>query len=434
MWERSGKIFVSVIKIASRNKSTSWALADQLIVSGANFLTGLLVARFLGVSQFGQFNLAWLTVLFVQSIQNSIIHAPMMSIGSKQPSDERATYFTIVFFHQLSFAFLSTGVVVVSLRECNQLFPEWGLGPLIWPLSSALVAIQIQEFLRRYYFTIQRPRVSFASDAVRYGGQVGVLLWVFIVSSWRLEVDGVLWTILFTSCLGTLVALIRIDNLQWPKVGWKEVSLRHWNFSKWLIGSTILTWASGNIYYLVTGGLVGASAVGVLKSAQNIMAVAHVFFFGLQNVLPVRASEAYAKGGAVQLSKFLGKVSFLIVIPTCVIAMAVCVSPNRLMELLYGPDFREYGWVLVGYAFIYVLAACALVIPIGLLAIEKTSAILLSYACSGVIATILVYPLVRRYELAGVLAGLTIYHGIQILVPYLAFRRFLLLHQQDTRF
>src|SRR4051794_365415 len=104
MWERSGKTFGSAIEIASRYKYTSWALADQMILSGANFLTGLLVARFLGVGQFGQFNLAWLMVLFVQSIQNSIIHAPMMSIGSKQPSDLRGTYFTIVFFHQLSFA------------------------------------------------------------------------------------------------------------------------------------------------------------------------------------------------------------------------------------------------------------------------------------------------------------------------------------------
>ena len=41
----------------TRHRHFNWALADQIIVSGANFLTALLLARYLGPEEFGRFTL-----------------------------------------------------------------------------------------------------------------------------------------------------------------------------------------------------------------------------------------------------------------------------------------------------------------------------------------------------------------------------------------
>ena len=46
-------------RILSRYSHVNWALADQTMVSGVNFLTGILLARYLGVEEFGRFTLAW---------------------------------------------------------------------------------------------------------------------------------------------------------------------------------------------------------------------------------------------------------------------------------------------------------------------------------------------------------------------------------------
>ena len=37
---------------------------DQAVVSGAGFITGVLLARFLGLSSYGVFAMSWLVVLF----------------------------------------------------------------------------------------------------------------------------------------------------------------------------------------------------------------------------------------------------------------------------------------------------------------------------------------------------------------------------------
>jgi O-antigen/teichoic acid export membrane protein len=253
------------------------------------------------------------------------------------------------------------------------------------------------------------------------------LLCFFLISSSRLGVSGVLCAILLTACAGTLIALINIDHLNWSMSEWREFSLRHWHFSKWQIGTLILSWASGQIFLIFAGAIIGASAVGILMAAQSVMAITHIFILGLQNFLPVHASKIYREGGVVQLSKFIHKAAFSVTLITGIVALIVCIFPNRIMELLYGSAFRDYGWVLIGYAFIYVLGALGLVFPVGLLAMERTFPVLLSYICSAAISIVTVYPLVTEFGLVGVLVGLATYAGVQFVVSYLAFRRLVLI-------
>ena len=226
-----------------------------------------------------------------------------------------------------------------------------------------------------------------------------------------------------TAAAGAMWASTNIGILKWPKVGLKEISLRHWNFSKWLVGSAIIAWASSNIFYLGAGAMIGTSAIGILKSTQNTMAITHILFQGLQSILPIRASRAYNKGGIRQLIKFVRNATLLLTSITGIVSVIVCIYADRIMELLYGPEFKNYGWVLVAWAVIYILVAMTQVIPIGLLTLEKTFPIILSYACSTVISIAIFFPLIKRYELTGVIVGTAIVYAIQFLIPFMALKR-----------
>ncbi len=78
----------AAVRLLGRYSHINWALADQAMVSGVNFLTGILLARYLGIEAFGQFMLAWMLVLLVNTLQYALVIAPMMSIGPKQPEAE----------------------------------------------------------------------------------------------------------------------------------------------------------------------------------------------------------------------------------------------------------------------------------------------------------------------------------------------------------
>jgi len=69
----------------------TWALTDQAVVSATNFLTNVMLLRFMGLREFGVFILAWMSVQFVNSLQTALIIAPMMSISLPLPCDSSAS-------------------------------------------------------------------------------------------------------------------------------------------------------------------------------------------------------------------------------------------------------------------------------------------------------------------------------------------------------
>ena len=66
---------------AARRK-TKLVLGDQVIVSGANFVIGLLLARALGPTGYGQFVLNFNIILFAYGINIALINSPMLVLGA----------------------------------------------------------------------------------------------------------------------------------------------------------------------------------------------------------------------------------------------------------------------------------------------------------------------------------------------------------------
>src|SRR5215469_10227207 len=79
------------------------ALIDQALVSGTNFITNVILARALGLRDYGVFALAWMAVLFVNSLQWAFIVSPMMSVGPKQDPAERPHYYGAVLMQEVVF-------------------------------------------------------------------------------------------------------------------------------------------------------------------------------------------------------------------------------------------------------------------------------------------------------------------------------------------
>ena len=80
----------------TRHGRVNWALADQSLVSGANFFPTIVLARYLGIEEFGRFTLVWMAVLFANSLQHAMVNMPMMSIGPKQAAADAPRYYGAV--------------------------------------------------------------------------------------------------------------------------------------------------------------------------------------------------------------------------------------------------------------------------------------------------------------------------------------------------
>ncbi len=172
---------VAICNVIARNSLVNWALADQAMVSGSNFLTGILLARFLGIEAFGVFTLAWMLVQFISGIQSALILSPMMSIGPKQAAEQAQAYYVSVMAQQAIFSSFCFVLVWGAVKVSGVYFPVWQVAKLALPLASATFAFLMQDFARRFFFTIGRYTSAFLNDAVVYLGQLFVIIY-FILS------------------------------------------------------------------------------------------------------------------------------------------------------------------------------------------------------------------------------------------------------------
>ena len=395
---------IAVIRLLlARYSHLNWALADQGMVSGTNFLTGIMLARYLGLEEFGRYTLAWMAVLFVNSIQNAIILSPMMSIGPKQAPDDQPAYYGAVAVQQIILGIAAFTVVWVGAAVAARIFPEWRIDGLALPLACAALAFQLQECLRRYFFTHGRGALAFATDAIRYLGQLAVLFWLFHFTPMNSAVA--LWVIAAMASVAAFASIPVLGNITWRREAFHATAKHHWKFGKWLVGSALMQWTSGQLFFIAAGAMLGATSVGALRAAQNLIGVTNVLFKGLENVMPVRAAMHYQAGGKKTLISYLWRVAVTGEFVTGAIAVIAAVAPEFWLNLAFGDEYREFGYLLQWFAAIQMLHYLTIPLQAGLRATERTNVIFWASVGRTTFTLLTVYPLIKFTGVIGVLIG-----------------------------
>jgi len=290
-----------ILNFLKKYNNINWALADQSLVSGTNFIVGLLLARFLGIDSFGVFTLLWLSVLFVNSIQLALISSPMLSLAPLKKGKIKESFYTAslmmqILFSAISFVslygFVSVFVFYGHYTEFNEL-------PLVF--STAATLFQFQDYLRRYYFSLHKFKSAFKLDFIYYVLQLCLILYFINTTDLSLEV---IFSIISLSALIAIIVGIKELHVVYvrPKRLFKLI-YKNWLYSRWLVYSSLMQWCSGNMIYIVAGAVLGTFSVGAIKACHNIVGISHIVYQGLENILPSRLGLQYKDGGIAAIKK-----------------------------------------------------------------------------------------------------------------------------------
>lgn len=391
----------------------NWALADQAVVSGSNFLTTILVARIAGINEFGRFMVAWLIILLFKDLQAAIIESPMMSIGPKQPKDSEADYYGAVLTQQISFAVISFFLIWGGALVAEAIYTEFDFADLHLALAAAIFADQLQDFVRRYFYTNNRPAAAFANDAICYCCRILALfaLWHFASAN---SAD-VLW-ILFACAMGAAgigAFLFGPMRFNWSWLG--AIAQRHWHFSKWTVGTSIMRWLAGNLIVLMGGAVLGAQAVGAVRAATNVLAPRNVLILGLSNIIVVKSAQIFHSHGVAELRAYLLKITLYMLAFEVTVAALAIIFAKELMGLLYGPDFEPYAYLIYWLAGMHMIQFFALPISTGLKVFEYTRPFFIAASIEAIFSVLTSHSLAASFGLPGVMIGLITTTSIMVL-------------------
>lgn len=408
---------MTVKSLIERFGRVGWAIADQMLVSGASFVTTLLVARFLGKEEFGRFVLAWLAIWIVQNVQIAMITTPVTTFAMREPVDRQPAYFGAVCAQQAVFAILTTSLVYVFAALSAMVVPSWRLDVIAGPLALVVLFGQITDIQRRYFYLHERTPISFLLDLARFGTQIAALLVLFVYLPEYANLAGVFYTMAATALVGCFTGWLYMRRFEFDWETTKEVAQRHWSFSRWLLGSTLINCVREGFVNVSVGSLLGLTEVGVLRAAQQLVLIINIPLFVMHNIVPMPASLAYGERGFPGLFSYMQGFALKYFCLLCAVLIVIGSLGEPLLTTVYGSGYAGHGNLVTAYAMIMIIFLIRDFIAIMVKTTENTDFDFYASVLGAILCLLLLFPLVKIFGLAGALLTEALMHvGMLIMI------------------
>lgn len=381
-----------------RNRPGTWSMLDQGVASGGNFLLSMVIARWLGVAEFGLFSLWYFVPLFVLSLHQAFITQPMQVFLPQLKEEQQMAYATNTWGLQL--------ILGAILLLVGGIWSWWSF--TYFPVLSALLAafLSMHDFFRKYAYILGWYRFPLVIDTLLYALIfLGLLLLDYLAYE---SLAGVLILLTMAYFLATMIAVVHL-KIRHQKLVFAEVKAlfkKHYHFSIWLLGAALVQWWAGNAFVLAGAALMGTAAFGIFRLAQQLVGLCHVLFLAMENTVPVAAAQHFIRTGRRGLFVYLKKISFQFGGLTLLVLMIIAVWGAELARILLGEVTAGIAPLLYAFVALYVLVFLNIPLRIALRTLQQTQPVFIAYALSALVGVFLAYPLVRNYGIHGVFMGL----------------------------
>jgi len=398
-------------KLKKYQSNTRLGVLDQIVVSGGNFLTGLLLARWLGLQQFGVFTLLWMIVLLALSFNMAMITKPLLTLIAKQAT---TNYLNAVHTWQLFLAFAG-GVLTLFI---GSLTVQLGIlnisGALL--LGTALLVINqlIYDFYRKcFYATAQIPS-SLLLDIVLYSWQITGMLVLYFMGLFTLERVLALLVVTQAICLLLFANLIPRPTLEMAVL--TETAVTHIRYSGWLSMTALMQWFTANYFIIAAGGILGTAMVGLIRIVQQLIGLIHILFLAMENLMPTAAAKCLQEKGRGSLLSYLRKNTVRWALPFAGVGLVFLLFSPWVIQTFFKANLDGNYILLLGYLGLYVLVFISIPARIYFRTIEHTRPLFIAYLVGTVLSFLAAPLLLKSFGVAGFVAGLILVQFLMIVV------------------
>lgn len=378
-------------------------IADQILVSGSNFATGIILVRGLGLEQFGVFTVAYALILLANNVQLSFIVSPMITLAAlSEDGEPRMRYLRGMFGVQLWFCGIVTVLAAIVCGVFLWFEPQFGGVRLVPAFLLSFVAYLMQDWLRRYYFAAGKSQHSVWNDMVSYVVQAVILLVL-----WRthlLSVNSAFWTIAITSAVAFLMGLA-IEKIGLSRNEIRDAWQRSRGQSRDLAIASQLQWLVYQGAMLIGAGVLGAEAAGSVRATQNVVGPVNVAYQAMENLVPLKAGEEMRRGGIPRVAKFLFRFGAQGFVVLAVLFLIIGLFSREFLSFFYGHKVGVYHGVLdlqlVYFLMFWPLRQLSYLFR----TINRTPALLVASLLAAVTSLILIYPCVRSFQAMGIMVA-----------------------------
>lgn len=363
-------------------------MASQLVISGTNFATTIIVLRSIGFDGFGQFTLCFLLIMVVRNFLCGMVLDAMAAVSPKLRAVSIPWYRGFLGVTVGTFALVSTALLAgATLPLAYVLGAPWLLG-LALALAIANALSCVADFLSRYHFVHGQPVRAFLTDFARYGVQVAFIAALAVSDIGLLTPNTALYALAAGSLVGVMVGFAGQGRHRWSSRFARVVWPRHRNFVRWMSLSIPAETTLMLAPMFIGMALLGEAALGVVRSIQQMTNILNLPTNALLQVLPAKAAAIYSSLGLTSLQDFLRGTVRWIVGYFALIGILLAVFGASLARVIYvevPPSFHTILFLLVLANFFF---SVRMIVGIMFLSMERPDLVLRINAVGATIALI----------------------------------------------
>lgn len=378
------------------------ALMDQGLISGSNFLIGVLLARWLVPEQFGAYALAFecLTVLCV--IYSALFIEPMSVFGPSVYGNCLPEYWGVMLRIHLGaglITMLVLGGSALVLRETAK------SSSLPWALLGIMLAAPCVLF----FWAVRRAMyVNFTPQSAA----LGALIYCVIVSI-GLALGRVFGSMSpFLAFLSMAAGALMAGSVLgiWLKPSLKagpslprvvDVVQRHWTYGRWALAGSVLITLSGSIYYPLLGKFRGLAETGTLKAVLNLSSPIGQLVVALSALLLPYAARRYHEEGAAGVERLAWKFTWLSLGGALAYWLVFLLFSGPIVRFLYAGKYVETASLLPLLALGSVFRIAATVQAVALRAVQLPALVFVAFFISSAVGFLIGVPAVWAFGIRG---------------------------------
>jgi len=407
------------------------ALFDQAVVSGASFLTMIMIGRWTNPVELGLYAIGVSILVSLLAIQQTLISQPYQ-VQRYSPTATAAEHAGGALVQSGLLALLTTVVLTVAGLALIAEGARPDLAALTLMLAGVAPFAVLRDFGRYFAFARLHASRALRLDLAVAAIQLAILGWL----GWTKSLSaGAAYVAIGVACaLPSLVWLYR-DRADFAirTDQFRATMKRSWNFGKWIFGVEITRSLQNYLTLWLLAWLVGTGETGIYAASLSVATLLNPLIFGLGNIFVPKAVLAFKERSIAGLRREVTRDLLLRAAPMALFCFLVLYAGDELLHLFYRSDaYGGHGQAITVLAFASLALVIGSPVYMALLVMEHPREVFRTEVLAAALTVTLIWSLVGSLGLLGAAYACLVGNVVRMTGWWLAFAALAASHGNDV--
>jgi O-antigen/teichoic acid export membrane protein len=398
------------------------AIIDYGLISGSNFLLGVLLARWLTPKEYGAYALSFSFFILAGFLYQSLLLEPLSVFSGTLFRDNLRGYLkTTLWIHWALSAvmclFLGVAAIVTSVVGHSPV-----LAVALAGMTVATPFILMHGLAKRsFYLRLSPGPAAFASTfyCAFVTGGVFIVYRLGHLSSFNAFL--IMGLAALVSCI---IMVFQLHATLAPETGRPHLRTtwgKHWEYGRWALATCVVGWIPNYVYIPLVSSFSGMAAAGELRALMNLAAPVLQTYAALSMLFLPYAARVQNQSGRKAARSLNRRLACLFVAGSVLYWAVLIPLKQPLFHFLYNGKYMESAYLIPLFALETTIWSASLGPAILLRAMESPRSLFVANGAASAVAIVIGIPATRFFGLQGVIWSMIGANFLYVVVAFILF-------------